>query len=241
MSEQDRNYFESTIERYNPQGIRERAALYEEYIAKYLPALQAFASNRKPLSSIELGAGTCLLSMLLARTGLFGEMRCADVSASLMRELSRQSAPVVGAHDSALMLDEFDMSSPFPYADDSCDVVLFDASLHHSQNLWLTLRECHRVLKPDGLLVAQREQYMPMLTGNLRVRWLLESPEVRSGVSENIYSRAQYDYYLRACGFRPRFLPISPGKFRFLAPLNGLVFSKWIILASPQPTAPVLD
>jgi SAM-dependent methyltransferase len=215
--------------------------MYEEYIAAFLPRLRSFASGRPPLVSVELGAGTCLMSLLLSRTGLFGEMHCSDVSGPLMHELSSQSAPVVGADHSILKIDEFDLSSPFPYAAGSCDLVMFDASMHHSQNLWLTLRECHRVLKPDGLLIAQREQYMAALTSGIAIRNLLRTEEVRSGVSENIYSRSQYEYYLRACGFRPEFLPVAPGKFRFFPFLNGLVFSKWVIVASPQANAPVLD
>lgn len=215
--------------------------MYGEYIASYLPTLKSFAASRQPLVSVELGAGTCLMSLLLSRTGLFGEMRCADVSVPLMRQLSGQSAPVISADHTKLELDEFDFASPFPYADSSCDVVLFDAALHHSQNMWLTLRECHRVLKPDGLLIAQREQYMAPLTSGIVMRRLLHSEEVKSGVSENIYSRPQYDYYLRACGFRPRFVPVAQGKFRFFPYLNGLAFSKWVILASPQASAPVLD
>lgn len=241
MLSQDRLHFESGLEGTTPEWCRERAALLEIYLEKYRPGLADFASQRGKLTSLELGAGTCLLSLMLSKTGLFERMHCADISALRMRELSQPAALAVDGDKSVLSFEEFDFSYVFPYADHSCDIVLFDAALHHSRDMWTTLRECRRVLKPGGLLIAQREQFMAPLTAGPAIHRLLRTPEVRDGVSENIYSKLQYDYYLRACGFRPRFLPVSHGWFKAFSYLNGLVFSKWVVLAQPQAHAPVLD
>jgi hypothetical protein len=95
------------------------------------------------------------------------------------------------------------------------------------------------VLRSDGLLVAQREQYLALLSQQYALKRLLQSEEVRAGVAENAYSKAQYEYYLRAAGFVPTFYPVSPGPhWKMIAPLNGLFYSKWTIVARRVEQSP---
>jgi ubiquinone/menaquinone biosynthesis C-methylase UbiE len=130
-----------------------------------------------------------------------------------------------------------DFNQPLPYEDASLDVVLFDAALHHAASPWFTLAECRRVVKPDGLLIAQREQYLAYLTEGIAIARLLRSVEVTSGVIENSFYRSQYEYLLRARGFEPVVHggPDAPWQ-RALFFLNGLIFSKWVIVARPIPS-----
>ena len=77
---------------------------------------------------------------------------------------------------------------------------------------------------------------------------LLRSEEMTGEVIENTYPRRVYDYYFRACGFRPQFLPViehsrSTWKrvaMRAMPFLNGLLWEKWTIIGRPA-AAPVLD
>lgn len=194
-----------------------------------------FASLLRPgLSALELGAGSCLLSLMLSKLVRFENLHCADISLKRMQAMAAQTAASIGADPSILSFSEFDFSNPFPTTDSSFDLLLFDSALHHSRDMWTTLRECRRVLKPGGLLVASREQYLAPLSARYAIERLLRSPEVNAGVSENAYSRLQYEYYFRACGFSPKFLPVTHGRFRYISPLNGWLFSKWVILARPS-------
>ena len=236
----DKEFSESTIEgRWKPAEIEQRVPLIRSYtdrIAHMIPA-----GSR----SIELGAGSCLMSMLLGDR--LGEIHCADISERFLREISARCADVLGFDHGRLNLHAFDMSGRLPFPDASFDAVMFDSSLHHAPVIWNTLRECRRVLKPGGLLIAQREQMLAPLDHH-QIPNLLRSEEMTGEVIENTYPRRVYDYYFRACGFRPQFLPViehsrSTWKrvaMRAMPFLNGLLWEKWTIIGRPA-AAPVLD
>jgi len=229
----DKEFSESTIEgRWKPDEIKERVPLIRSYT-------DSFADMIRPGSrSLELGAGSCLMSMLLG--GRLGEIHCADVSEKFIREISTRCADVLGFDHKKLNLHAFDMSARFPFPDASFDVVMFDSALHHAPVIWNTLRECRRVLRPDGLLIAQREQMLAPLDF-WQIGRLLTQEEAAAGVFENTYPRRVYGYYLRACGFEPKFVPVAEHSTSWkkrlamrAAPfLNGLLWEKWTIIAKP--------
>jgi ubiquinone/menaquinone biosynthesis C-methylase UbiE len=149
-----------------------------------------------------------------------------------MQALVENSAALVGTHHQQIELVEADFSNELPLEDARFDVVVFDASLHHSRSIWNTLRECRRVLRPRGAVAALREQYLAPLTYGYALNRLLRSHEVRAGISENAYLKEQYAYYFRANGFEPRFHRVNPNaKWLLLSPLNGIAYSKWSIWA----------
>jgi ubiquinone/menaquinone biosynthesis C-methylase UbiE len=238
----DQDFYDAETEYFNdPAFMSRHLPLLESYVAGYRPKLAALAHGERRLRTLELGAGSCSTSLLLSREPWAGAMHCVDISAKRMRAAAAATSKQIGGRLELLTFSEGDFSFPLPLEDSQFDVVIFDAALHHSRNMWLTLRECHRVLAAGGLLIAQREQYVARWTYGFALNRLLRSREVRSGVSENAYLKEQYDYYLRATGFRPDFQAVAPGRLRWLSPLNGLVFSKWSIIAERRAEAPVLD
>jgi ubiquinone/menaquinone biosynthesis C-methylase UbiE len=238
----DRVFYEAETEYFNDPGfVARHLPVVERYMASYRPNLLTLAKDGRKLRTLELGAGSCVTSLVLSREPWVGSMHCVDISATRMKASANAAAERVGGRLDLLTFGEADFSHPLPLADAAFDVVLFDAALHHSRNMWLTLQECHRVLLPGGLLIAQREQYVGRLTAGFALNRILRSREVQSGVSENAFLKEQYEYYLRATGFRPRFAPVTHGALRWISFLNGLVFSKWTIVAERRPEAPVLD
>lgn len=186
-------------------------------------------------TSLELGAGTCTLSLALSHLPMLGRMICMDISAERMRTL----APKVASTMTLARQDKLEhlagsFNERLPFDDASIDLVLFDAALHHASSPWELLAECRRVLRPGGLLVAQREQYLATSTFPYVLRRLLKTEEVRAGVVENAFLRAQYEYFLRARGFEPRFTGVAESALqRVLSFSNGMLFSKWVISARP--------
>jgi ubiquinone/menaquinone biosynthesis C-methylase UbiE len=231
----DKKFYDGELLEGQASSYAPHVALYvRSWLDRYRPEL----SRLGPLRVLDLGAGSCTTSLLLSKEAFVDEVAAADISAARLRAMSKETHQVIGGDPAKLSFHEIDFNQPLPFEDDSFGIVLMDAALHHSRNIWETLAEIRRVLKPGGLFVAQREAYTSPLTNRITFKRLLASPEVASGVSENAYLRSQYDYYLRANGFEPRFIPVYDSlKFKLLFFLNGLVFSKYNIVARSTKAA----
>ena len=227
---------------YDGELLEGQAETYAPEVALYarawLDRYRAELSGHGLLKVLDLGAGSCTTSFILSKEAFVGEVAAADISVARLESMSQETHKVVGGDRSKLSFHEIDFNRSLPFEDNRFDLVVMDAALHHSRNIWDTLAEIRRVLKPRGLFVAQREAYTSPLTNRITFRRLLASPEVASGVSENAYLPSQYDYYLRANGFEPRFIPVYDSlKFKLLFFLNGIAFSKYNIVARSTKAA----
>jgi ubiquinone/menaquinone biosynthesis C-methylase UbiE len=232
----DREFYSGSVDYFNSENernIEKHLEVVKSYIAAISDSLGGFCSQRNGnVRFVELGAGTCLTSLSLRKMYPLAQFTCVDISLSRMEKLLAKSAGLVGVDGNGIELAECDMSHQLPFGDGQFDIVVFDASLHHSRNMWLTLGECKRILRPDGVVAALREQYLAPFTAGYALRRLLQTKEVQSGVAENAYLKEQYAYYFLANGFSPQFRGVTPGmQWRVLSPLNGLLFSKWSIWA----------
>jgi ubiquinone/menaquinone biosynthesis C-methylase UbiE len=108
--------------------------------------------------SLEIGAGTGYFSLNLLRAGLIGEATCSDISAGMLEALA--------ANARALELDVRTAPADaerLPFADESFDLVLGHAVLHHVPDLPRAFAEFERVLAPGGTVVFAGE---PSLYGD---------------------------------------------------------------------------
>lgn len=237
----DKEHYDSEVHYFEMPGFLDKhEAMMREYQASFKARLAQFAGKRDGIRTLELGAGTCTMSLMLSREPWIRSMHCSDISATRMGALADRIAERVGGTTEKITFSEADFTDPLNFADNSFDVIFFDSALHHSRNMWTTLRECHRVLESGGFIIAQREQYLGRLTYGPVLRRILGSRQVRDGVTENAYLKEQYNYYLRATGFNPSFVPVSHGRLRYIALLNGWVHSKWTIIAEKMAQAPYL-
>ena len=108
--------------------------------------------------SLEIGAGTGYFSLNLLQAGAVREATCTDISPGMMRILSgnaeRLGLTVRTARAEAESL---------PFADESFDLVLGHAVLHHLPDLDRAFAEFHRLLRPGGRIVFAGE---PSRTGD---------------------------------------------------------------------------
>jgi ubiquinone/menaquinone biosynthesis C-methylase UbiE len=102
--------------------------------------------------SLEIGAGTGYFSLNLLQAGIVGEATCTDISPGMVATLAR-NAQRLGLEVRAARAD----AESLPFADQSFDLVLGHAVLHHLPNLRRAFAEFHRVLRPGGRIIFAGE------------------------------------------------------------------------------------
>jgi SAM-dependent methyltransferase len=97
--------------------------------------------------SLEIGAGTGYFTLNLMQEGIVRSAVCTDISPGMLRALER-NARSLGLEVETEACD----AAALPFADDSFDLVLGHAVLHHLPRLHEAFGEFRRVLRPGGTL-----------------------------------------------------------------------------------------
>jgi ubiquinone/menaquinone biosynthesis C-methylase UbiE len=95
--------------------------------------------------SLEIGAGTGYFSLNLLQTGVIREATCTDISLGMLQALEHNAAELGLAVQTAAC-----DASQLPFEDESFDLVLGHAVLHHLPDLDACFAEFMRVLRPGG-------------------------------------------------------------------------------------------
>jgi ubiquinone/menaquinone biosynthesis C-methylase UbiE len=123
-------------------------------------ASQVSAKVRKALGrepdryarSLEIGSGTGYFTLNLMRAGLVEHATCSDISPGMLATL-RANAERLGLEVHTEAAD----AEQLPFEDDSFDLVLGHAVLHHIPDLGRAFAEFGRVLAPGGTLLFAGE------------------------------------------------------------------------------------
>jgi len=102
--------------------------------------------------SLEVGAGTGYFSLHLLMAGVVGEATCTDISPGMV-DVLRGNADRLGLQVDARVAD----AEALPFADESFDLVVGHAVLHHLPDLQQAFSEFFRVLRPGGVVVFAGE------------------------------------------------------------------------------------
>src|SRR3954463_14799350 len=97
--------------------------------------------------SLEIGAGTGYFSLNLLQTGVLRAATCTDISPGMLASLEANAAGL-GVEVETVACD----AAELPFDDESFDLVLGHAVLHHLPDLERAFAEFMRVLKPGGTL-----------------------------------------------------------------------------------------
>ena len=103
--------------------------------------------------ALEIGAGTGYFSLNLIQAGVVREATCTDISPGMVTTLGA-NAERLGL--TGVRTARADAES-LPFADESFDLVLGHAVLHHLPNLDEAFAEFRRVLRPGGRIVFAGE------------------------------------------------------------------------------------
>jgi ubiquinone/menaquinone biosynthesis C-methylase UbiE len=102
--------------------------------------------------ALELGAGTGFFSLNLKQAGVLDEVHVTDLSPGMV-EAARANAEMLGFTVEGRVAD----AERIPYDDDTFDVVVGHAMIHHIPDVEAAFREMLRVLKPGGRFVVAGE------------------------------------------------------------------------------------
>jgi ubiquinone/menaquinone biosynthesis C-methylase UbiE len=102
--------------------------------------------------SLEIGAGTGYFTLNMLRGGMIREATCTDISPGMLDTL-KANARRLGLEVNTEAAD----AERLPFADESFDLVLGHAVLHHIPDLPRALAEFRRVLVPGGRILFAGE------------------------------------------------------------------------------------
>ncbi|MBI5104577.1 MAG: class I SAM-dependent methyltransferase [Solirubrobacterales bacterium] len=102
--------------------------------------------------SLEIGAGTGYFSLNLLQAGVVGEATCTDIAPGMVARCEA-NAQRLGLDVTARVAD----AEALPFPDESFDLVLGHAVLHHLPDLDQAWSEFRRVLRPGGVAVFAGE------------------------------------------------------------------------------------
>jgi ubiquinone/menaquinone biosynthesis C-methylase UbiE len=122
---------------------------------------------------LEVGAGTGFFLINLALGGCLGDadLEATDISPGMLEVCERNGRE----HGLTITTRQGDAEA-LPYDDDSFDLVVGHAFIHHLPVPGVAIREMHRVLRPGGTLVIAGE---PTEIGD-RVSWLVKNSTYRT-------------------------------------------------------------
>jgi ubiquinone/menaquinone biosynthesis C-methylase UbiE len=130
-------------------------------------AVSGDASARPALPygrALELGCGTGFFLLNLMQAGIADKGSVTDLSPGMVK-VALRNAEHLGLDVDGRVAD----AETIPYDDDTFDLVVGHAVLHHIPDVEQSLREVLRVLKPGGRFVFAGE---PTTVGNFYARWL---------------------------------------------------------------------
>lgn len=103
-------------------------------------------------SSLEIGAGTGYFTLNLMRAGVVERATATDISPGMVETLRRNAGRLGLSVETAVAEAE-----ALPFADESFDLVVGHAILHHVPDLGRAFEEFARVLRPGGVLMFAGE------------------------------------------------------------------------------------
>jgi ubiquinone/menaquinone biosynthesis C-methylase UbiE len=103
--------------------------------------------------ALEIGSGTGYFSLNLVQLGLIERLTATDISPGMLEQLAATAATLGLEHVTTIVTE----AETLPFDDESFDLVLGHAVLHHIPDLDRAFAEFKRVLRPGGRIVFAGE------------------------------------------------------------------------------------
>jgi ubiquinone/menaquinone biosynthesis C-methylase UbiE len=123
-----------------------------DYARDRFEAITGFPDPLPYGQALELGAGTGFFSLNLKQAGVLAEVHVTDLSPGMV-EAAKANAEMLGFQVEGRVAD----AERIPYDDNTFDVVVGHAVIHHIPDVEAAFREMLRVLRPGGRFVIAGE------------------------------------------------------------------------------------
>ena len=169
---------------------------------------------------LEIGAGSGWCSSLLSTVPRVDKVYCSDYDPVSVETLMPQVQRVLGA-DSSKIQRVFGSFNNLPI-ENEIDLVVSIGALHHSENLFVTMSECFKALKPGGWLVASEPTYPDTETNQqINARYKKEDPASLKKYGRVALHEENSDHYYRISEFITASYSAKFDVFPFVFDLTG--------------------
>jgi len=141
--------------------------------------------------ALEIGSGTGYFSLNLVQLGVIERLTATDISPGMLERLAG-TAEALGLEDVSTVVTEAEV---LPFEDESFDLVLGHAVLHHIPDLDKAFAEFRRVLRPGGMIAFAGEpsRYGDTLAALPKRAGLALAPVWRRAVGARERAIAEYE------------------------------------------------
>lgn len=144
---------------------------------------------------LDIGTGPCWSSRLLAQKGF--NVIALDVNEANYYGL-KTSDILFEAHN-VFFERILESMTNLPLKNGVLDAITFNASFHHTPDMTKTLAECHRVLKPGGVIAMVNEEF-----ASVRQRVFNNGSETDTGSHHTVHY-SEFEKEIREAGFKAKF------------------------------------
>ena len=236
-----RDKIQPSEEKYNSID-KEEALVRGDKRLSILPRLESLGISPSG-EGVDLGAGSGWLTAQLSALTSVNRVHAVEYSEWQLEQVAPSIIERLGGISDKVVLHRGDMHRLNMFGNKSLDFVAASAVLHHATDLGEVLRECHRVLHRDGLMLAICEPGIPRIVTPLTRGLSAEkfgAEERQHGVREQTLFESEWRQAFEAANFRVRFIPMFVRSVTWRAqvvrssPLrwtNGLLFWDKAIVA----------
>ncbi len=142
--------------------------------------------------TLDLGAGRCWSTRFFSRRG------CYSIAQDILipKYVGLLTSDIYIYKEKIYFERICDAMEKIPFKDSIFDLVFMAATLHHSTDISITLKEIFRILKPKGRFVLINEPVKGIFRSEDN-----NNPEIEAGINENSYRLSKYLKELKKSSF----------------------------------------